>query len=437
MNSTVSLRPYSGEMLNVRMLGPMDVQGHGPIEFPTRKTAMLFAILAFNLGTPMRRESVRNFLWSERGEAQSSGSLRRALSDIRRTFEMHGVDNALRTSATELELDAQYVSLDVHAFVDLAKEDNEAAYSQAALAYRGDLLCDAGATDPNFDDWLRIERRSLRNIAARLVEKLSETAVSESGFDAAENLALQLLRTDEACEEAHRAIIRGFIRRGRHNAALKQYASCVDAVREQLGAEPEDETKELFSEARKHTRVRHETSRSNMLPSRLAAMINFDRTESAPKPKIAVLPFETLTTDSNQDFIGTGLAEDLIIEFSKVEDYDVISQQSSLYEPAGNHLLEESVYNEISYVILGSVRRSENRVRVTVRLVEPSSGQQIWADRLDRDIGDVFILQDEIASTLFATIDSQIRSRQSQDMKRQQFGRPDAKHVLSRGVHQI
>ena len=421
-------------MLTVRLLGPLAVDGTAAIEFPTRKTAMLFALLAFNPGKTVRRDAVRNLLWSDRGDAQSSGSLRRALSDIRRLLECHDAGDALWTSATELRLEADAVEVDVDEFASLLTDGGEDALARAALIYRGDLLSDVKAADAAFDDWLRIERQSLRNAAERLAEKLSEIAGSEPAFDAAERLALQLLRADEACEAAHRAIIRTLIRRGRHNAAIKQYASCVDAVREHLGAEPEDETKGLFDEARRHTRKSQANGASDGDARETIAAEAEDAT-FAPKPRIAILQFDSLSVDADQDHVAIGITEDLIVELSKISDYHVFSRQSALLAGHDGGCLA-ALHAELgaTYVILGSVRRAESRIRVNARLVDPRSGQQLWANRYDRDIDDIFELLDDISGEIIDTIDAQIRVHQRERLPRLHPDNLDACEQFQRGM---
>ncbi len=419
-------------MLTVRLLGPLAVDGTAAIEFPTRKTAMLFALLAFNPGKTVRRDAVRNLLWSDRGDAQSSGSLRRALSDIRRLLECHDAGDALWTSATELRLEANAVEVDVEEFASLLTDGGEDALARAALIYRGDLLSDVKAADAAFDDWLRIERQSLRNAAERLAEKLSEIAGSEPAFDAAERLALQLLRADEACEAAHRAIIRTLIRRGRHNAAIKQYASCVDAVREHLGAEPEDETRVLFDEARRHTRKSQTGGSTNGQAGEAKAA---EDTGFAAKPRIAILQFDSLTVVDDQDHIAVGITEDLIVELSQISDYHVFSRQSTIGAGHdGDNLTALHAELGATYVILGSVRRADSRIRVTARLVDPRSGQQLWANRYDRDIDDIFALLDDISGEIIETIDAQIRVHQRQRLPRLQSENLDACEQFQHGM---
>ncbi len=416
-------------MLTVRLLGPLAVEGPDPIAFSTRKTAMLFAILAFNVGKSVSRETVRNLLWSDRGDAQSSGSLRRALSDVRRLLEMHGADAALQTTATAIKLAADQARVDVRTFVDLARGAGEESWLGAAETYRGDLLSDAHAIDPGFDDWLRVERQAVRSTAVRLVERLSECASTSAAFDATERLALQLLRTDAACEEAHRAVMRIFIHRGRRNAALKQYAACVEALREQLGAEPEEATQSLFRAAKTHTTPpRDAVERTPDAADQIQAF--------APKPKIAVLPFECRGPAAEQDFIASGIAEDLIVELSRISDYDVISRQSTLsFGVDSNPPADLHAELGATYAIQGSVLRADDRVRVTARLVEPRSGEQVWADHYDREIGGIFDLQDEITAAIVDTIDAEIRVHQRERAVRRHPDNLDAWEQFQRGMH--
>jgi adenylate cyclase len=125
----------------------------------------------------------------------------------------------------------------------------------------------------------------------------------------------------------------------------------------------------------------------------------------AGRPAIAVLPFDNLSPDPAQAFFADGLAEDLITRLSTWRAFPVIARNSSFQYRGGNKDLKR-VSSELGarYVVEGSVRRAGDRVRVTAQLIDAPSGEHVWAETYDREVKDVFALQDEISSTIAASL---------------------------------
>ena len=123
------------------------------------------------------------------------------------------------------------------------------------------------------------------------------------------------------------------------------------------------------------------------------------------RPAIAVLPFDNLSPDPEQAFFADGLAEDLITRLSTWRAFPVIARNSSFQYRGGNRNLK-AVSRELGarYLVEGSVRRSGDRIRVTAQLIDAPSGEHVWAETYDRDVADVFALQDEISSTIAASL---------------------------------
>jgi TolB-like protein/class 3 adenylate cyclase len=123
------------------------------------------------------------------------------------------------------------------------------------------------------------------------------------------------------------------------------------------------------------------------------------------KPSIAVLPFENMSDDPGQEHFSDGLTEDIITDLSQLEDLIVIAR-ASVFTYKGKPVKVQQVARElgVQYVLEGSVRKSGDRVRITAQLVDGMTGHHLWADRYDRDLKDVFALQDEIAQKIRATL---------------------------------
>jgi adenylate cyclase len=123
------------------------------------------------------------------------------------------------------------------------------------------------------------------------------------------------------------------------------------------------------------------------------------------RPAIAVLPFDNLSPDPEQAFFADGLAEDLITRLSTWRSFPVIARNSSFQHRGGNLDLKR-VSTELGarYLLAGSVRRAGDRIRVTAQLIDAPTDQTVWAQTYDRAITDLFTLQDEISSTIAASL---------------------------------
>jgi TolB-like protein/Tfp pilus assembly protein PilF len=121
----------------------------------------------------------------------------------------------------------------------------------------------------------------------------------------------------------------------------------------------------------------------------------------ADKPSIAILPFTNMSSDPEQEFFADGLAEDLITDLSKVPGLLVIARNST-FTYKGSPVDVRSVARDlrVRYVLEGSVRRAAARVRINAQLIDARDGTHIWADRFDRDLADVFLLQDEVVGRI-------------------------------------
>ena len=137
------------------------------------------------------------------------------------------------------------------------------------------------------------------------------------------------------------------------------------------------------------------------------------------KPSIAVLPFTNMSGDPEQDFFSDGITEDVITELSRFQNLLVIARNSTFtYKDQPVKVQEVGRDLGVQYVVEGSVRKSGDRVRVTVQLIEAESGNHIWAERYDRELIDIFDIQDELTQGIVATLPGRIESASLQRLKR-------------------
>jgi TolB-like protein len=133
--------------------------------------------------------------------------------------------------------------------------------------------------------------------------------------------------------------------------------------------------------------------------------------EEKRRPSIAVLPFDNMSGDPEQDYFSDGITEDIIAELSKFKEFLVIARNSSFqFRGKANDLSEVARKLNVQYVVEGSVRKIANRVRVSAQLIDTSSIAHVWAEHYDRDLNDIFAIQDEITQMVTARLARQTRT---------------------------
>ena len=153
------------------------------------------------------------------------------------------------------------------------------------------------------------------------------------------------------------------------------------------------------------------------------------------KPSIAVLPFNNMSNDSDQEFFADGISEDIITELSKFRSFFVIARNSS-YAFKNQQLTVKDVGLKLGvrYVVEGSVRRAGNRVRITAQLIDAIEDKHIWAERYDRDLEDIFAVQDEVTQAIVTAIEPQLATTEQQRARRKPTENLDAWECYQRGL---
>ena len=137
------------------------------------------------------------------------------------------------------------------------------------------------------------------------------------------------------------------------------------------------------------------------------------------KPTVAVLPFTNMSGDPEQEFFADGLTEDILTELSRRRELFVISRTSTfVYKGHAANLREVAQKLGARYLVEGSVRKSGDRLRVSVQLIDTASDAHIWAERYDRKLDDIFSIQDEITSAIVATLPGRLEAAQQDQLAR-------------------
>ncbi|MCZ6859028.1 MAG: hypothetical protein O7I42_01885 [Alphaproteobacteria bacterium] len=147
--------------------------------------------------------------------------------------------------------------------------------------------------------------------------------------------------------------------------------------------------------------------------------------ELPDKPSIAVLPFDNMSGDPEQEYFVDGITEDIITELARFRSLFVIARNSSFsYKGKSPNIQDVGRELGVQYVVEGSVRKVANRVRITAQLVEAASGNHVWAERYDRELDDIFAVQDEVVREIATAVPGQldvdalakVRRRSDQDL---------------------
>ncbi|MFQ5520208.1 MAG: tetratricopeptide repeat protein [Candidatus Methylomirabilia bacterium] len=156
--------------------------------------------------------------------------------------------------------------------------------------------------------------------------------------------------------------------------------------------------------------------------------------ELPDKPSIAVLPFDNLSGDPEQEYFSDGMTEDLITDLSKLSGLFVIAR-NSVFTYKGTPVKIQQVGQElgVQYVLEGSVRKANGRVRITAQLVDATTGHHLWAERYDRELKDVFALQDEITKKIVAALAVTLTEGEQERLVRKHTDNPEAYDYLLRG----
>jgi TolB-like protein len=141
----------------------------------------------------------------------------------------------------------------------------------------------------------------------------------------------------------------------------------------------------------------------------VSAAASIPQIGAAPRPSIVVLPFTNLSDDREQQFFADGITEDLTTDLSRLANMFVISRNTAFtYRNKSIDTKQLARELGVRYLLEGSVRRSGNQVRVTVQLIDADTDAHLWADRFDRDTGDLFVLQNEITSRIAIALNVEV-----------------------------
>ncbi len=406
--------------LQMNVLGPFEAlsQDGTPVSLTTRKAQALLAILALE-GRGASRDRIAHLLWGERDEERARHNVRQTLSKIK-----HACGDIVKSNRDLLTLDPATCSVDVNEFERLVLNEDEASLARSLDIYSGDLLQGLLPRETEFQNWLLQTREQLQSKACDAMDRLVQILMSSDRFELAIERLGHRLKLDPACEHAHRNLMDLLARTGRRSDALRQYNACKEALQRELAAEPSPDTNALYN---KILNVGSDNEKADLQHPLHALITDTD------KPKVAVLPFENLTSEKD-DYFADGMTEDIITALSRFHSLHVIARGSTfIYKGQDTPDPEIAEALGAQFLVHGSVQRAGDRIRLNVQLLDGPKGLNIWAHRFDRELTDVFLVQDEITATVVSTLAGRVEATQLARARQAPTERLDAYDYYLRG----
>jgi TolB-like protein/DNA-binding SARP family transcriptional activator len=375
----------------------------------SRRARALIAYLAISVGQTATRERLCDLFWPDRAEAQARSSLRQCLLEIRKLLEPAGVD---LLQADRDRISMRHGALDT----DLARIDRAAragnATELAALITaigKAELLEDVELPG-QFHDWLIQSRSTVERTMASHVHALLEALAAGGDTGSVISLAQAWLQRDPLDEDATAAAIRCDIAAGSPASAQRRFNRLKVLLADELNVAPSASVIDALNSANRGQPAQTEAGA-------IADLSNGGTTPPAkayPRPSIAVMPFNNLGNDPDQAYFADGLMEEIVSSLTRIRTLLVIASGSTL--SLKDHQLsatEAAAKLGVRYVLEGSVRRAGELIRISVRLIDASTGGQIWQDRFDGRNEDIFELQDSVAANVAGVIEFSVQTAEA------------------------
>jgi DNA-binding SARP family transcriptional activator/TolB-like protein len=405
--------------LLIGLLGPLVIEGEdrqfGKVP---RKARALLAYMAAQGGRAVSRERLSDLLWPYQGSDQARHSLRNCLLELRKAL----APAAGRHLAAEFaHCRLQAIDVDIEHFERLARSPSRAELLAAAELYRGEFLADFVIDSEPFQEWLAAERDRTLDLICSVLQRLTALQDEAGEHDAAIQSARRLAALDPLSEIGQRALIRAYAHAGRRPEALRQYRTCAEILKRELGVAPDAETQALANEIARSGAIGDGAlaGRAAEMPYRDTPAMPTPLDRVAVKPAIprhlaplerragaqwpcvlpsiavAVAPLRNLTGDPEQQYLVEAFSDDLVTDLLRHGRGLALARIADERRPPD--LLARPGDAETEYVVTGSAQRSgPATLRVNMQITKAATGEYCWADRYEFDPDDLVPTQTEI-----------------------------------------
>ncbi|MCP4384388.1 MAG: tetratricopeptide repeat protein [Hyphomicrobiales bacterium] len=394
-------------MIRINLFGKLSVTGSGGEQIPLAgaKTQGLLAYLALNTEMPPTRDQIIALFWGDRFSDQARQSLRQAIAKLKRTLADEA-DDVVLTEHDRVGLNPDRVQVDIDEFGRLVNDTSPEAIKRAVSLLSGPLLDGLYGQQADFDDWIVSERQRFSTLSLKVLERAAEYELMQGKTQSALDYARRIVAIDPLRDAGQMVLIRILAQQGERAAAIQTFNAYQKTLKDELGVEPGPELLKLMQE------VRGEGFFANVAApehSVAAAPIAAAAVHETGRMSVAVVPFATIASDSQDTFLAAGLTEDVITNLSRFSWLDVKASS----EGAGPRLTsaEMSAFGKelgLDYIVHGSLRSQDKHIRLTAQLAEPRNARYVWVTRYDRQADDLFAVQDELSETIAASVEAEL-----------------------------
>jgi TolB-like protein/DNA-binding SARP family transcriptional activator len=446
----------------------------------SRKALAIVAVLAAQGSTA--RERLMALLWADSDATRARGSLNQALHLIRRQL---GHQDIL-LGAAELRLNPDLIDSDVAQFLEALTRDDLAAINLYSDSFLDGVHVDGA---PEFERWAAARNAELSRLFAEALERLASIAEVNGAFPEAVQLWRRYQVVDPLNGRIAVRLMSALAASGDLPGALRHAQLHQRRLQDEWDMGPDPDVANLVEQlrsgnqgdghrnrlpsagappnapapAREH---RPNTGAPRQIPARphhpfyfpalvaailiavgAGAVLLISRLDTLPKHpitavvnpspgSIAILPFDDLSPARDQEHFSSGMTEELITMLAKVDGLRVAARGSAFrFRGADVDLREVRESLGVAHVLVGSVRRNGDRVRVSVQLVDTSTGFHDWSETYDRTSGDFFALQSEISSAIIRTLQIRLTEREGERLIAAPTSDFEAYEMYLRGLH--
>jgi len=383
---------YDGERREVRAV----------LAQPKRFALLTYLAVAHDGGV-CRRDTLLSVFWPELDEDHARSSLRQAMRFLRRSV---GADVIESRGENEIGVRRGTLACDAVAFTAaIVRRD----LAQALELYRAEFLEGffvSGA--PEFERWTERKRDDFRWSAFRAASELATAAEFERELEPAAEWARRAALLAPFDEGAHRRLILLRAKLGDRSGALHAYDEFARRLAAEYELEPAPETRALISSIQSTNRSSPDTISVHSGLAR--AVEKTPETRPVTERSIAVLPFASLSADRDGDYLGDGIADEIMTALNRLSGLRITSRTAAFrFKGKDYDLKEVRLRLAVDVVLEGTVSRVGNTLRVTSRLTDVNSGFLIWAESFEREFTDVLVVQEKIAQMIVRALNLRLK----------------------------
>jgi DNA-binding SARP family transcriptional activator len=415
--------------LAIQLLGGFHVRVWGTLveeaQWPRRQAKQLVKLLALVPKHQLHRQKLIDAICPDLNEESGASNLHKIIHLARHALEPSLTAGAksqfILTHQQQVQLGAPgELWIDVEEFErqsDGAMRSGAVSdYEQALRLYGGDLL-----TEDPYADWCAQKREQLRAVREQLLMRLGRACAMQDQHERAIKLFATLVEAVASNEEAHRELMTLYALTGRRSDALRQFRRCCDALRADLGAEPDEATLQLHRQ---------------IVARKIGALPADQQAVAAEQPidRIAVLPFDNETDDPDLDYLSTGIADSLIKNLSQVQQVRVLAY-STVSKYRGRERNPRTLGRELDVrgLVAGRIIRVRGTVTIATELVDTSDGSRLWGEQYRSRHTDVLAIQEEISREICEKLKIRMTLEERQLIVKRYTGDPEAYRLYLKG----